>query len=135
MYIVYNEKELFYLVSSLVFSIIISFRLIIYKINFKNSSIISIFFAVFFLVCYIFQPFLLALDYTYSIFFYYHKDVRNMRIDNFLKLEYKTIGWIGTIFSNVILPLSEDYILSGYFTFKKKLYDSIKRLLKKIGIL
>lgn len=135
MYLVDNGGELFYLLASLIFSIIISLRLIIYKINFKNSSNISIIFALFFLVCYIFQPFLLALDYSYSLFFSYNNEVRNMKIDTFLKYEYKIVGWIGATFSNVILPLSKDYILSGYFTVGKKICDSIKRLFIKVGIL
>ena len=130
-----NQVEKTYIIMCLIFSIIVSTCYIIVKINFKNASIISIFFAWIFLICFIYQPFLISLDYVIGLHITNNNHIRNLEIDKFLTYEYKIVGWIGTFFSNIVLPIYKDYILSGYFTTHQKLCDAIKRRLKKIGII
>ena len=39
------------------------------------------------------------------------------------------------LFSIIILPIYEDYLLSGYFSVHQKLLDATKRRLQKVGII
>ena len=109
--------------------------MIIYKVNLKKATIISILFVFIFLTSFIYQPFLLALDHTIGIYITAKNHQRNLQLDKILLYEYKIVGWISTFFSTIFLPIYKDYYLSGYFTFDKKLCDAIKRRLKKVGIL
>ena len=96
-----NQVEKTYIIMCLIFSIIVSTCYIILKINFKNASIISIFFAWIFLICFIYQPFLISLDYVIGLHITNNNHIRNLEIDKFLTYEYKIVGWIGTFFSNI----------------------------------
>lgn len=130
-----NEPEKKYFLFTFILSASISLLLIIYKVNFKKASIISILFAFIFLTSYIYQPFLLALDMAIGLHFSAKDHQRDLQLDNILLYEYKIVGGISTIFSTIVFPIYEDYFLSGYFTFAQKLCDAIKRRLKKVGIL
>ena len=123
------EKE--YLIISFFFALILACILILIKINYKDSSIISIFFAVFFLTFYFYQPLLLLVDRLKSYTLYYSLEKPHFDIDDFLRIEYIIIGYIGTVFSNLILPIHTDFTLSGYDTFCKRFKDAIKRYIKK----
>ena len=123
------EKE--YLIISFFFALILACILILIKINYKDSSIISIFFAVFFLTFYFYQPLLLLVDRLKSYTLYYSLEKPHFDIDDFLRIEYIIIGYMGTVFSNLILPIHTDFTLSGYDTFCKRFKDAIKRYIKK----
>ena len=124
-----------YAIICFVFSLIISGIMITFKINFKEASVISIIFAYFFLTFLIYQIFLINLDNIIGSFIIDNGGYRNLEYDIFFEYEYKIVGYISTLFSVIILPIYEDYLLSGYFSFFSKLWDGIKRLLKKFGIL
>ena len=126
-----SSSEKYYLINCSAFSFTFSCILILYKINFRKSSVISIFFALFFLTCFFFQPFLLALDCVYANLFLYANEKRSMNIDQFLKWEYKFVCYVSSVFSILILPIHTDFLVSGYFTFREKMWDCIKRYLKK----
>ena len=124
-----------YAIISFVFSLIISGIMITFKINFKEASVISIIFAYFFLTFLIYQIFLINLDNIIGSFIIDEGGNRNLEYDIFFEYEYKIVGYISTLFSVIILPIYKDYLLSGYFSFFSKLWDGIKRRLKKFGIL
>lgn len=129
-----NKDILIYLFMCLGFSIILTFSLITYKINCKQSSVISIIFAHFFLICLFYQPFILILDFFIGMKYISNGNERNLEIDTFFEYEYKIIGYLGTFFSMIVLPIYKDYLLSGYFSFWQKLWDATKRRLKVFGI-
>ena len=111
----------------------ITFALIIllFKIDWKNTTVISFIFALFFSIAYFFQPFLVTIDY---IFFLYESSKlreRNYeRIDKAFYLVYKIVGNVGTLFSLILLPIFKNFYFSGYFKFHQKLGDSIKRFFR-----
>ena len=116
------------LVIGLCLSIIEASILLIYKINFKEASILSFIFAFIFLIAFFFQPFLVTLDYAIFIYDSYNLRERNYEnIDKILYLSYKIIGWIGIFFSLAFLPIFKYYYFSGYFTFYRKLGHSLRR--------
>ena len=123
-----------YAIVCFVFSLIISALMITYKINFKEASVISIFFAYLFLTFLIFQIFLINIDNIIGSFIIDKGGYRNLEIDKFFEYEYKIVGYISTLFSMIVLPIYKDYLLSGYFSFFPKLWDGIKRRLKTFGI-
>ena len=86
------EKK--YFLFTFILSASISFLLIIYKVNFKKATIISILFAFIFLTSFIYQPFLLALDHTIGIYITAKNHQRNLQLDKILLYEYKIVGWI-----------------------------------------
>ena len=130
-----TKEQNTYIIMGLIFSVVFTITLITHKINFKKASIISIFFSYFFLIVLIYQPFIINLDQMIGFFYIEKNKERNLDIDKFFEYEYKIAGYIGTLFSIIILPIYKDYLLSGYFSFHQKLCDAIKRRLKKIGIL
>lgn len=130
-----TKEENTYIIMCLVFSVMITILLITYKINFKKASIISIIFSYFFLIVLIFQPFLINLDQMLGFIFIQNNNERNLEIDKFFEYEFEIIGYIGTFFSVIILPIYKDYLLSGYFSFHQRLWDATKRRLKKIRII
>ena len=111
----------------------ITFALIIllFKIDWKNTTVISFIFALFFSIAYFFQPFLVTIDY---IFFLYESSKlreRNYeRIDKAFYLVYKIVGNVGTLFSLILLPIFKNFYFSGYFKFHQRLGDSIKRFFR-----
>ena len=130
-----TKEENTYIIMCLVFSTLIAITLITYKINFKKASIISIIFAYLFLIILINQSFLINLDQMIGFIYIKNKNERNLDIDLFFEYEYKIAGYVGTFFSIIILPIYEDYLLSGYFSLHQKLWDATKRRLKKVGII
>ena len=131
-----DEIEEVYLFFTFLFSFCITCIILFSKIDCKHSSCISIFFAIFFLTFYFYQPFLLCLDRLKSYVNYYSLEKIDFDIAQFLDWEYKIIGWVGTGFSNFVLPFHKHYVLSGYWTICGKLKDAAKRYLKeKMGYL
>ena len=130
-----TKEENTYIIMCLVFSTIITITLITYKINFKKASIVSIIFAYLFLIILINQPFIVNLDQMIGFIYIKNKNERNLDIDLFFEYEYKIVGYVSTLFSIIILPIYEDYLLSGYFSFHQKLWDATKRRLKKARII
>lgn len=124
----FTKACLKYLLIGLVVAFILALILLIYKINFKKCSIISIFFAFFFLIAYIFQPFLITLDYALFIYESNYLRERNYKtIDQLLTLTFRILGNIGFGFSFFFLPVYKYYYFSGYFRFKERLKDAFKR--------
>ena len=134
MYVLTKEENT-YIIMCLVFSTLITITLITYKINFKKASIISIIFSYLFLIILINQSFLINLDQMIGMIYIKNNNERNLDIDLFFEYEYKIVGYIGTFFSIIILPIYEDYLLSGYFSVHQKLLDATKRRLQKVGII
>ena len=130
-----TKEENTYIIMCLVFSTLITITLITYKINFKKASIISIIFAHLFLIILINQLFIINLDQMIGFIYIKNNNERNLDIDLFFEYEYKIVGYVGTFFSIIILPIYEDYLLSGYFSFHQKLWDATKRRLKKARII
>lgn len=127
--------EITYLVLSFIFAFLLACILILIKINWKESSISSIFFAVFFLTFYFYQPLILIVDRLKSYVLYYSEEKPHFEIEEFLEYEYIIIGYIGTAFSNFILPIHTDISISGYDTFCLRLWDAIKRFIKGKSVL
>ena len=125
-----DDSEKAYLIFTFFFSFCLTCIILLIKIDCKHSSFISIFFTVFFLTFYFYQPFLLSLDRLKSFVNYYSLEKKDFDIHYFLDWEYNIIGWVGTVFSNFILPFHKHYVLSGYWTVCGKLKDSAKRLWK-----
>ena len=119
-----------YLLLSFFFSLVLACILILIKVNYKESSISSIFFAIFFLTFYFYQPLLLIIDRLKSYTLYYSLEKPHFEIEDFLKNEYIIVGYIGTFFSNFILPIHTDITISGYDTFCKRFKDALVRYLK-----
>ena len=122
-----DDCEKSYLIFTFLFSFCLTCIILLIKIDCKHCSFIAIFFAVFFLTFYFYQPFLLCLDRLKSFVNYYSLEKKDFDIDYFLDWEYFIIGWVGTIFSHFILPFHKHYVLSGYWTFCGKLKDSAQR--------
>ena len=124
----FDKKCLLYLLIGLGIAFILASILLIYKVDCKESSVISFIFAYFFLIAFFFQPFLVTLDYALFIFETSFQRERNFGdIDNMLRLIYRIIGRIGTGFSLVVLPVYTHFYFSGYFTFGGRLKNAIKR--------
>ena len=69
-----SSTENIYLVISFIFSLVLACLLILVRINYKDSSISSIFFAVFFLTFYFYQPLLLIVDRLKAYTLYYSQE-------------------------------------------------------------
>lgn len=111
----------------------ITFALIIllFKIDWKNTTVISFVFALFFSIAYFFQPFLVTIDYLFFLYESSKLRERNYeRIDKAFSLVYKIVGYVGTLFSLILLPIFKNFYFSGYFKFHQKLGDSIKRFFR-----
>ena len=126
-----SRTELEYILISFFFALILACFLILIKINYKESSNSSIFFAVFFLTFYFYQPLLIILDRLKAYVLYYSDEVPHFAIEEFLKIEYVIIGYIGTFFSNVFLPIHKNVTISGYETFWERLKDALSRFRDK----
>lgn len=126
-----NKYEYYYLIFCFIISFILACLLLLIRINFSESSCVSILFALFFLTFYFYQPFLICIDRLKSYVSYYSLEKPKFDISYFLKYEFQIIGWVGTGFSNFILPMHKDYILSGYGSRCGKVKDVICRLFKK----
>ena len=125
-----NKKCLTFLLIGLGLALILSAILLIFKTDFKKSSFIPFFFAYIFLVAYFFQPFLITFDYALFIYESYYKRERNYEeIDYYFTLIYKYVGYLGSGFSYVILPLYKYYYFSGYFKFYERIGHAFKRYL------
>ena len=105
-----------YLILSFFFSLFLACILILIKVSWKDSSISSVFFAVFFLTFYFYQPLLLTIDRLKSYTLYYSLEKPHFDVEDFLEREYIIIGYVGTVFSNIILPIHRDITISGYDT-------------------
>ena len=125
-----SSTENIYLIISFIFSLVLACLLILVRINYKDSSISSIFFAVFFLTFYFYQPLLLIVDHLKAYTLYYSQEKPHFDIEDFLYNEYVIIGYIGTFFSNLILPIHKDVTISGYDTLCARFWDAIKRYIK-----
>ena len=125
-----SSTENIYLIISFIFSLVLTCLLILVRINYKDSSISSIFFAVFFLTFYFYQPLLLIVDRLKAYTLYYSQEKPHFDIEDFLYNEYVIIGYIGTFFSNLILPIHKDVTISGYDTLCARFWDAIKRYIK-----
>ena len=123
--------EYTYLIISFVFSFLLACILILIKVDWKEFPICSVFFAVLFLSFYFYQPLLLIIDRLKSYTLYYSLEKPHFDIEDFLENEYVIIGYIGTAFSNFILPIHIDINISGYDTLRQRFWDAIKRFFKK----
>ena len=130
-----SSTEITYLITSFLFALFLAIILILIKVNFKESSISSVFFAVFFLAVYFYQPLLLIVDKLKSYTLYYSIEKPHFAIEDFLNTEYTVVGYVGTFFSNFFLPIHRDITISGYDTICKRLKDAIIRYFKKKKIL
>ena len=125
-----SSVENIYLIISFIFSLVLACLLILVRIDYKESSISSIFFAVFFLTFYFYQPLLLIVDRLKAYTLYYSIEKPHFDIEDFLYNEYVIIGYIGTFFSNLVLPIHKDVTISGYDTLCARFLDAIKRYIK-----
>jgi len=126
-----NKYEISYLIISFLFSLSLSCILILIKVDCKNATCISTILALFFLIFYFYQPFLLCIDRLKSYIIYYSLEKPNFDIEYFLDWEYNIIGWVGLGFSNFILPFHRNYIFSGYLDKGDRIKDSFKRWIKE----
>ena len=126
-----TKNESIYLILTFLFAFFLACILLLIKIKFKDSTFISIFFAMFFLTFYFFQPFLLCLDQLKAYTLYYSSEKPDLGIHSFMQWEFEIVGYTGTLFSNVILPIHTDYFISGYETRCQKFKDAIIRFFKK----
>ena len=123
--------ENYYLILSFIYAFLLACVLILIKVDWKKASISSVFFAVFFLTFYFYQPLLLIIDRLKSYTLYYSIEKPHFEIEDFLRNEYVIIGYVGTAFSNFVLPIHTDINISGYDTIRKRFVDAIKRYAKK----
>ena len=115
----------------LAMSIIFALLILLFKIDWKNTTVISFIFALFFSIAYFFQPFLVTIDYLFFLYESSKLRERNYeRIDKAFTLVYKIVGYVGTCFSLILLPIFKNFYFSGYFKFHQKLGDSIKRFFR-----
>ena len=115
----------------LAMSIIFALLILLFKIDWKNTTVISFIFALFFSIAYFFQPFLVTIDYLFFLYESSKLRERNYeRIDKAFTLVYKIVGYVGTCFSLILLPIFKNFYFSGYFKFHQKLGDSIKKFFR-----
>ena len=79
----------------LAMSIIFALLILLFKIDWKNTTVISFIFALFFSIAYFFQPFLVTIDYLFFLYESSKLRERNYeRIDKAFTLVYKIVGYV-----------------------------------------